>query len=50
VNVVRLGSILDSLRIPHESEVYRGAHMVGIRGRIESKMIPFFSKALGTAY
>jgi pimeloyl-ACP methyl ester carboxylesterase len=50
VNVVRLGSILDSLRIPHESEVYRGAHMVGIRGRIESKMIPFFSRALRSAH
>jgi pimeloyl-ACP methyl ester carboxylesterase len=46
VNVIRLGSILDSLGIPHESEVYRGTHMVGIRSRIESKMIPFFSRVL----
>lgn len=45
-NVFRLDSLLDSLGIPHESEVYQGTHMKGIRGRIESKMIPFFSKAL----
>ena len=45
-NVMRLDSILTALRIPHEAEVYQGTHMQGIRGRIESKMIPFFSRVL----
>jgi S-formylglutathione hydrolase FrmB len=45
-NVHRLDSIFTALDIPHEGEVYPGTHMKGIRGRIESKMIPFFSNAL----
>jgi len=46
LNVNRLDSMLTALDVPHEAEVYPGNHMKGIRGRIESKMIPFFSKAL----
>jgi S-formylglutathione hydrolase FrmB len=45
-NVHRLDSILTALGVPHEAEVYPGTHMVGIRGRIESKMVPFFSRVL----
>jgi enterochelin esterase-like enzyme len=45
-NVQRLDSMLTALAIPHEAEVYPGEHMKGIRGRIESKMIPFFSRVL----
>ena len=45
-NVQRLDSILTALDIPHQAEVYHGTHMAGIRGRIESKMIPFFSRVL----
>src|SRR5215212_4199196 len=46
VNVQRLDSMLTALEIPHESEVYEGDHIRGVRGRIESKMIPFFSRVL----
>ena len=46
VNVLKLDSMLTALEIPHESEVYEGDHIRGVRGRIESKMIPFFSRVL----
>ena len=45
-NVQRLDSMLTALGIPHEAELYPGTHMRGIRGRIESKAIPFFSRVL----
>ncbi len=45
-NVQKLDSMLTALAIPHEAAVYPGTHMQGIRGRIESNMIPFFSRVL----
>ena len=46
VNVQKLDSLLTALRVAHTAELYDGDHMKGIRNRLESKVIPFFSKAL----
>ncbi len=46
VNVTRLDSLLTSLGIVHTAELHSGTHMAGIRDRIETKVLPFFSKAL----
>jgi S-formylglutathione hydrolase len=45
-SVTMLDSVLTQLGIPHIAEVYDGDHMKPIRGRIESKVMPFFSKVL----
>jgi S-formylglutathione hydrolase len=45
-NVARLDSLLTSLGVPHEAELYEGTHGSRIRQRLESKVFPFFSKAL----
>ena len=45
-NVTRLDSVLTSLGIPHAAELYDGTHGSRIRSRLESKVFPFFSKAL----
>ena len=45
-NVQRLDSLLTSLGISHEAEIYDGTHGSRIRQRLESKVFPFFSKAL----
>jgi hypothetical protein len=37
---------MTSLGIPHSFELYNGGHGDHIRSRIESKMLPFFSRAL----
>ena len=46
MSVTMLDSVLTELRIPHTAEVYDGDHMRPIRGRIESKVMPFFSRVL----
>jgi pimeloyl-ACP methyl ester carboxylesterase len=46
ISVTMLDSVLTELGIPHSAEVYDGDHMKPIRGRIESKAMPFFSKVL----
>ena len=46
LSVTMLDSVLTELRIPHTAEVYDGDHMRPIRGRIESKVMPFFSRVL----
>jgi hypothetical protein len=45
-NVRRLDSLLTSLGIPHDAEVYGGTHGSRIRNRLESKVFPFFSRVL----
>ncbi|MEO5590717.1 MAG: esterase, partial [Gemmatimonadaceae bacterium] len=45
-NVQRLDSLLISLGVAHEAELYEGTHGSRIRSRLESKAFPFFSKAL----
>ena len=47
VNVRKLDSLLDSLSVPHFSEVYKGTHGSRIRSRMESLVLPFFSRAFG---
>jgi pimeloyl-ACP methyl ester carboxylesterase len=46
VSVVRLDSLLTSMRIDHVAELYEGTHVGGIRARLETKVLPFFSKNL----
>jgi S-formylglutathione hydrolase len=46
LNVSRLDSLLTSLGVPHEAELYDGTHGSRIRSRLESKALPFFSRAL----
>jgi S-formylglutathione hydrolase FrmB len=41
-----LDNLMTSLGIPHSFELYYGGHGDHIRLRIESKMLPFFSRAL----
>jgi hypothetical protein len=41
-----LDNLLTSLKVPHEFELYVGGHGDHIRSRIESTMLPFFSRAL----
>lgn len=45
VNVRKLDSLLVSLSVPHFSEVYKGTHGSRIRSRLESVVLPFFSRA-----
>jgi S-formylglutathione hydrolase FrmB len=42
----QLDELMTSLRIPHSFELYSGGHGDHIRARIESKMLPFFSRTL----
>jgi pimeloyl-ACP methyl ester carboxylesterase len=44
-----LDSVLTSLGVPHEFELYEGGHGSRIRERIEKKVIPFFSQYLARA-
>ena len=39
-------NLLSSLGVPHSFELYVGGHGDHIRSRIESKLLPFFSKEL----
>jgi S-formylglutathione hydrolase FrmB len=41
-----LDILLSSLKVPHRFELYEGAHGDQIRARIETKMLPFFSRVL----
>lgn len=41
-----LDNLMTSLGIPHSFELYNGGHGDHIRMRIETKMLPFFSRAL----
>ncbi len=45
-SVTELDSLLTSLRITHTAELYEGTHVGGIRARLETKVLPFFSKNL----
>ncbi len=44
-----LDSVLTELRVPHSFKIYNGGHGDRIRSRIESKVLPFFSKVLSAA-
>ena len=44
-----LDEVLSSLEIPHSFEIYDGGHGDRIRERIETKMLPFFSRVLDPA-
>jgi S-formylglutathione hydrolase FrmB len=46
MNVASLDSLMTSLGIAHTAELYDGTHGSRIRARLESKVIPFFSKVL----
>jgi len=46
VNVRKLDLLLDSLSVQHTAEVYHGTHGSRIRARMESLVLPFFSRAL----
>lgn len=46
VNVQKLDSLLTSLGVEHEAEIYEGTHGSRIRARLESNAFPFFSKNL----
>jgi len=41
-----LHELLTSLKVPHSFELYDGGHGDHIRARIETKMLPFFSRVL----
>ena len=41
-----LDELLSSLKVPHSFELYEGGHGDHIRARIETKMLPFFSREL----
>ena len=44
-----LDQLMTSLRIPHSFELYNGGHGDHIRSRIETKLLPFFSRELSAA-
>ena len=46
ISVTILDSLLTQLNVPHTAGLFEGDHMRPIRGRIESKVMPFFSKVL----
>ncbi len=46
VNVRKLDSVLTNLSIPHLFEVYHGTHGNRIKERLETIVLPFFSKTL----
>lgn len=45
VNVRTLDSLLTDLSVPHFAEVYKGTHGSRFRSRLESIVLPFFSRA-----
>ncbi|HVF38501.1 MAG TPA: alpha/beta fold hydrolase [Gemmatimonadaceae bacterium] len=49
LNAMALDSLLTRLGISHEFEIYDGTHGSRIRERIETKLLPFFSRHLGRA-
>lgn len=49
VRAAELDDMMTKLRIPHSFELYSGEHSDRIRWRIESKMLPFFSRNLERA-
>lgn len=49
VRAAELDQLLTELSVPHSFELYDGAHGNRIRSRIESKMLPFFSRVLEPA-
>jgi hypothetical protein len=46
VRANELDKLLTSLDVPHTYELYVGGHGDQIRSRIESKVLPFFSRVL----
>jgi S-formylglutathione hydrolase len=46
VNVRALDSLLTAHRVAHMAEIYSGTHGSRIRSRIETRVFPFFSRAL----
>ncbi len=46
VNVRALDSLLTAHDVPHVAEIYSGTHGNRIRARIETKVLPFFSREL----
>ena len=46
INVRALDSLLTANGIPHTAEIYPGTHGSRIRSRIETKVLPFFSREL----
>lgn len=49
IRAAELDHLLTELRIPHSFELYDGTHGNRIRSRIETKMLPFFSRVLEPA-
>jgi hypothetical protein len=45
----QLSEALTRLGISNSFEIYPGDHMSGVRGRFETKVLPFFSRQLATA-
>lgn len=50
IRSAELDSLMTELGIEHSFELYNGGHGDHIRVRIETKVLPFFSKALQTAH
>jgi S-formylglutathione hydrolase len=44
--VKTLDGVFNNYQLPHISEIYEGTHTDRIAERIETKMMPFFSKNL----
>ena len=49
IRTAEMDSLMTTLRIPHAFELYAGTHGDHLRSRIESKMLPFFSRELEPA-
>ena len=46
VAMQELDKVLTSYKIPHKFETYEGTHISRIGGRLETKVLPFFSNSL----
>jgi S-formylglutathione hydrolase FrmB len=49
LRAAELDALLSSVKIPHSFDLYNGGHGDHIRARIETKMLPFFSRQLSAA-
>ena len=49
IRAAELDRLMTDLRIPHAFELYPGGHGDHIRARMESKVLPFFSRELQAA-
>jgi S-formylglutathione hydrolase FrmB len=49
IRTTELDNLMNQLRIPHSFELYNGNHVDHIRSRIETKVLPFFSRHLERA-